>query len=69
MIPMSNASNNLFEEVFDYSNNVVLYKGVKYPFRTINFDSEGNYAIISISSLNDIVFDKQVGSQEHLPKA
>lgn len=56
---MSNASNNLFDEVFDYSNNVVHYKGVKYPFRTINFDKEGNYAIISISSLNDIVFDKQ----------
>ena len=56
---MSNASNNLFDEVFDYSNNAVHYKGVKYLFRTINFDKEGNYAIISISSLNDIVFDKQ----------
>lgn len=56
---MSNASNNLFEDVFDYSNNVVHYKGVKYPFRTIYFDKEGNYSIISISSLNDIVFDKQ----------
>lgn len=32
---MSNASNNLFDEVFDYSNNVVHYKGVRYPFRTI----------------------------------
>lgn len=56
---MSNASNNFLGEVFDYSNNVVHYKGVKYPFRTIYFDQEGSYVIISIASLNDIVFDKQ----------
>lgn len=55
---MINTSNNLFEEVFDYTNNVVRYKEVDYPFRTISVDNECYNAIISVSSLNDIVFDQ-----------
>ena len=55
---MSDASNNIFDEVFDYSNNAVHYKGIKYPFRTIDIDKKCSNAIISVSSLNDIVFDQ-----------
>ena len=55
---MCNASNNLFEEVFDYTNHVVRYRKAEYPFRIISIDNECLNAIISVSSLNDIVFDK-----------
>lgn len=53
---MSNASNFLPENGFDYSNNIIRYKGIEYPFRTIYFDREYSFVIVSVSSLNDAIF-------------
>lgn len=56
---MSNASNVLPKDGFDYSSNIIRYKGIEYPFRTIYIDREYSYAIVSVSSLNDVVFDQK----------
>lgn len=56
---MSSASNNYIIDGFDYSHNLIHYKGIEYPFRTIGLGRECNDVIISVSSLNDIIFDRQ----------
>ena len=56
---MSNASNNSTDDVFDYSQSLIRYKGIKYPFRILWDDIEHTYAIISVSSLNYVIFDQQ----------
>jgi hypothetical protein len=56
---MSNASNNNLIDGFDYSHNLIRYKGIAYPFRTIWVDREYHHAIISVSSLSYVIFDQQ----------
>lgn len=56
---MSNASNNIINDGFDYSQNLIRYKGIEYPFRTIWVDREFRHAIISVSSLSYVIFDQQ----------
>ncbi len=47
------------DDVFDYSQSLICYKGIKYPFRIIWDDIEHTYVIISVSSLGYVIFDQK----------
>ena len=45
-------------EVFDQNQNIINYHGKKYPFRYVWYDDYKSNVVISVTSLNQEVFEK-----------
>lgn len=54
---MSNASNK-YPACFDFQRNIVSYKGMQFPIRTIWSDDYNCNVLFSVVSLNDMLFDR-----------